>query len=69
MSTATCDPGIEIRSDAIYDLPSLKQKGWGTAALRTARRNGLIVRRSGRKSWVFGSDLIDYLKNSATVVR
>ncbi len=64
------DPkGIEIRSDAIYDLAALKEKGWGTQALRTARRRGLTVRRSGRKSWVFGRDLLAYLETHATVVR
>jgi hypothetical protein len=68
MATANDSPGIEIRSDAVYDLPALKQMGWGTAALRTARRRGLIVRRSGRKSWIFGRDLLAYLEKTATVV-
>ncbi len=68
MATSTQDPGIEIRSDAIYDLPALKQMGWGTAALRTARRRGLIVRRSGRKSWIFGRDLLTYLEKTASIV-
>ncbi len=60
--------GIVIDGGAIYDLPALKRLGWGTAALRTARRNGLLVRRSGRKSWVFGRDLLAYLEKTATVV-
>jgi hypothetical protein len=68
MSAATASPGVEIRSDAVYDLPALKELGWGTAALRTARRRGLLVRRTGRKSWVFGRDLLAYIEQNGTVV-
>ena len=68
MATATQERGIVIDGGAIYDLPALRQMGWGTAALRTARRQGLIVRRSGRKSWVFGKDLLAYLEKTAAIV-
>lgn len=62
------DPrGVEIRADATYDLVWLKANGWGVAALRTARRKGLKVYRSGRKSWVFGSDLLQFIRDSATI--
>lgn len=62
--------GVVIQPDAIYDLPALKKLGWGTAAIRTARRkHGLIVRRCGRKSWVEGSNLIAVIRSAGTVVR
>lgn len=61
--------GVEIRSDATYDIPWLKANGFGVAALRTARRKGLKVYRSGRKSWVFGSDLLEHIRNTASLVK
>lgn len=62
------EPGV-IRADAAYDLPQVKARvGIGTAALRTARRKGLKVRRLGRKSFVLGKDLLDYLENVAPIV-
>jgi hypothetical protein len=60
--------GVEIRADAAYDLATVKKLGLGTAALRTARRKGLIVRRIGRRSFVLGRDLLEYLDKHAAVV-
>lgn len=60
MAAAAGKPG-EIRSDALYTLDEIKQRmGLGQAALRTARRNGLAVKRIGRRGFVFGRDLIEY---------
>lgn len=65
---ATQEPGV-ILADACYSLDQVKSRlGLGTAALRTARRNGLIVRRFGRKSFVLGTDLLDYIRDRAKVV-
>ena len=63
------DPGV-VKSDDAYTLAQVKFRfGLGTAALRSARRRGLPVRRMGRKSFILGRDLIEYLGKSATVIR
>ena len=62
-------PGGVIKADEAYSLAYVKQ--WlslGTAALRTARRRGLKVRRVGRKSFVLGKDLMIYLEECCEVV-
>jgi hypothetical protein len=62
------EPGV-IRADAAYSLEQLKSRlGLGTAAIRTARRNGLIIRRVGRKSFALGKDILAYLENHAVIV-
>ncbi len=64
MSTQTPGPG-EIRADCAYPLEDFKPRtGMGVAALRTARRNGLIVRRVGRRAFVLGRDFIAYLESA-----
>jgi hypothetical protein len=65
---STDSPGVEIRADVAYDLAQVKKLGLGTAALRTARRRGLVVRRIGRRSFVLGRDLLAYLEAHATIV-
>ncbi len=58
-----------ILAPAAYPLESLKKDyGLGVAALRTARRKGLIVRRIGRRSFVLGSDLLKYIETCGKVV-
>lgn len=58
-----------VRADAAYDLAEVRRRlGLGPAALRSARRRGLAVRRIGRKSFVLGSDLLDYLRDHAEIV-
>lgn len=56
-------PG-EILCDAVYSLNEFKARtGLGSAAVRTARRNGLrVIRPGSRYGFVIGSDFIDYLK-------
>jgi len=62
-------PGGVISGDQAYSLSQVKARiGLGTAALRTARRKGLIVRRIGRRSFVMGRDLLQYLDDHATIV-
>lgn len=58
-----------IVGDAVYTLLQVKSFGLGTAAIRTARRKGLKVRRVGRKSFILGRDLVDYLENHAAIVQ
>jgi hypothetical protein len=50
-------PGAVYRLDAF-----LATVGWGRAALRRARRNGLRVVRDGRTAFVLGDDFISYLR-------
>lgn len=61
MAAATIKTG-EIRSDSLYTLDEVKHRlGLGQSAFRTARRNGLVIRRIGRRGYVLGKDLIEYV--------
>jgi len=54
-------PGAII-PDAIYRLDELKSRaGWRDAAFRAAVRAGLKTHRSGKRLYVLGSDLIDFV--------
>lgn len=57
------DPKVMYSRDAFF-----KVTGMGIAALRHARQRGLIVRRNGTRSWILGSDFIDYLKENSRVL-
>ena len=51
-----------ILSDATYTLGEFQRiSGLGEAALRKARRQGLVVIRVGRRGFVKGRDFQDYL--------
>ena len=65
MATATAP--VTIRRGEAYSLSQLKAFGLGTAALRTARRRGLLVRRIGRRSVVLGEDLLAYIRTLPAV--
>jgi hypothetical protein len=48
--------------DAIYRLDEVKARmGWRDAAFRAAVRAGLKAHRSGKRLYVLGSDLIDFV--------
>lgn len=65
MAVATKKSG-EITGDALYTLDELNSRlGLGKSALRTARRQGLSVKRIGRRGYVRGSDLIDWFERAA----
>ena len=54
-------PGV-IVPDAIYRLDEVKARmGWRDAAFRAAVRAGLKTHRSGKRLYVLGSDLIDFV--------
>jgi len=54
-------PGA-IVPDAIYRLDEVKARmGWRDAAFRAAARAGLKTHRSGKRIYVLGSDLIDFV--------
>jgi len=68
MAAATKKAG-EIQADCLYTLDEIKSRlGLGTAALRTARRQGLIVKRIGRRGYVRGCDLLDWFEREAQSV-
>lgn len=51
-----------IIPDALYTLDELKGRvGWRDAAFRAACRAGLRTYRSGKRLYVLGSDLIDFI--------
>jgi hypothetical protein len=54
-------PGA-IVSDALYRLDEAAARlGWGGHALRAARRRGLKVHRCGKRGYVAGRDLLDFI--------
>jgi hypothetical protein len=56
----------EIIADAIYTLDEVDARlGLGKSALRTARRQGLTVKRIGRRGYVLGRDVIEWFERSA----
>lgn len=69
MPTSASETG-SVRSDEMLPLDTVKSRlGLGKAAIRTARANGLLVRRIGRRSFVLGADLLAYTKKRGRVVR
>lgn len=51
-----------IVADALYTLAEIESRlGLGVAAMRQARRKGLVVRRIGKRGFVLGRDLIEYV--------
>jgi len=59
---SNAEPAGEVRADGIYTLVEIEKRlGLGRAALRTARRRGLKVRRAGRRDLILGRDLLNYL--------
>jgi hypothetical protein len=65
MAPATLPPPTgQIRIDVSYDLQTFKRTaGLSDWAMRQARRNGLRLRKVGRKVFVRGSDWDAYLQS------
>ena len=64
----SAQPLEAIRSDELLPIEVAQQRlGLGLWAVRQARRKGLKVRRIGRRSYVLGSDLIEYLNAAPPV--
>ena len=54
-------PGA-ILSDALYRLDEAAARlGWGGHALRAARRRGLKIHRCGKRGYVCGADLLNFI--------
>lgn len=63
-STPTYERGVPgaIIPDAIYRLDELKARmGWRDAAFRAAVRAGLKIYRSGKRTYVVGTDLVAFV--------
>jgi hypothetical protein len=53
-----------VYSAAVYPLDVFRSlTGLDAWALRTARRNGLKIRRCGRRGYVIGDEWISYLRS------
>jgi hypothetical protein len=60
------DEASLVRAGECYTLPEFRRRtGLENAAIRSARRAGLIVRRVGRRSYVLGDDFLEFLRTHA----
>lgn len=56
-------------ADAIYPLSTfMSRTGLGRAAVRMARRKGLKVKRIGKRSYLKGSDFLEWFDQYAEQV-
>lgn len=52
-----------VEPHVLYPLPDLQARtGLGNAAMRTARRAGLVVKYAGGRGYVLGRDFIEYIE-------
>jgi hypothetical protein len=64
MTTNPETPGV-IHEGALYTLAEIQQRlQLGQAALREARRQGLRIRRIGKRGFVLGEDVIRFVKEA-----
>lgn len=66
--TKTKATGVVVAGTAYSLTAFTKATGLGRTALREARRQGLPVRRVGLRSWVLGSDWLEFLATKAEIV-
>lgn len=66
MTTATQTTSVgTILADELYTIDELKRRlGWGDHAWRTARREGLPVRRIGKRGYVSGRAVIEWIESA-----
>lgn len=58
----------EIESGKAYTLDRFMEvTGIKRFAMDTARKNGLVVRKAGRRCFVLGQDFLDYLTSPEAV--
>ncbi len=59
-------PGV-VSADCLYTLDEIHERlKLGQAAMRQARRSGLKVRKIGRRGYVLGRDLLDYVEHATS---
>ena len=62
-------PRGSIRADELLTTAEIRVRlDLGQAALRMARRNGLPIKKIGRRNYVLGEDVIAYFKQHAKPV-
>ncbi len=64
-------PGIIVgEGDSVYTETEARQRLGliGAHAWRAAKRRGLKVRRSGKRNFLLGSDIVDFIKSTARLV-
>jgi hypothetical protein len=67
--STSIDQGLApIAANEIYPLAVFKRRtGLESASLREMRRNGFVMRRIGRRSFVRGSDFLSWYDNAKQV--
>jgi hypothetical protein len=62
-------PGI-IEGDILYTETEARERLGltGAHAWRAAKRRGLVVRRSGKRNYIFGRDILDFVERTATIL-
>ncbi len=61
------DVSGKIVPEALYRIDEIAARmGWGDHALRAARRRGLKVLKSGKRCYVIGSDLLDFVRKGGS---
>lgn len=70
MSGTSSPVAGSVRSDEVLTIGALETRfGWGVHALRSARRNGLKVRRVGKRSFVLGADVLQFIERQGRIVQ
>ena len=68
-ATASTNEGVII-PDRLYTFQAFQRTtGVGKAGLREARKQGLQVRYFGRKGYVLGADIIEFIKTNGSTER
>ena len=52
-----------IAAGAAYSYEALKKRGFSYETLRAMRKNGLKVRKVGKRCFVVGADFLEYLES------
>ena len=54
----------------LYSLGEFQRvSGMSTAAVRSARREGLVVRYLGRTAWILGRDFVEFVVSKGRTTR
>jgi hypothetical protein len=60
--------GIPV--DVVSPLPvAMEGLGWGPKTLATAKKKGLRILCFGKRSYIFGGDLLDFLRAQPSIER
>lgn len=66
LATPRADSLGHVSADSLYTLAEIQKRlKLGDHALRQARRRGLKVRRIGRRAYLLGRDIIEFIDKVA----